>query len=57
MHAAESSKGLISCMVYLLVQDMESWTRDGIAGLQQVVLYALPELDGELLGIQLSLNV
>ena len=27
---------------------MESWTRDGIAGLQQVVLYALPELDGGL---------
>jgi len=28
------------------VQDMASWTRDGIAGLQSVVLYSLPELDG-----------
>jgi magnesium chelatase subunit H len=28
------------------VQDMQSWTRDGIAGLQSVVLYSLPELDG-----------
>lgn len=27
-------------------QDMASWTRDGIAGLQSVVLYSLPELDG-----------
>ena len=25
---------------------MASWTRDGIAGLQSVVLYSLPELDG-----------
>lgn len=30
----------------LLIQDMASWTRDGIAGLQSVVLYSLPELDG-----------
>ncbi|KAL6750256.1 CobN/Magnesium chelatase-domain-containing protein, partial [Haematococcus lacustris] len=30
----------------LLIQDMGSWTRDGIAGLQSVVLYSLPELDG-----------
>jgi magnesium chelatase subunit H len=30
----------------LLIQDVESWTRDGVAGLQSVVLYALPELDG-----------
>lgn len=29
-----------------LLQDMASWTRDGIAGLQSVVLYSLPELDG-----------
>lgn len=29
------------------MQDMDSWTRDGIAGLQSVVLYSLPELDGE----------
>ena len=28
------------------LQDMASWSRDGIAGLQSVVLYALPELDG-----------
>ncbi|KAK9915657.1 hypothetical protein WJX75_002261 [Coccomyxa subellipsoidea] len=30
----------------LLIQDLASWTRDGIAGLQSVVLYSLPELDG-----------
>ncbi|KAG2423878.1 hypothetical protein HXX76_014932 [Chlamydomonas incerta] len=30
----------------LLIQDMESWSRDGVAGLQSVVLYSLPELDG-----------
>lgn len=30
----------------LLIQDMASWVRDGIAGLQSVVLYSLPELDG-----------
>ncbi|KAK3245426.1 Magnesium chelatase, partial [Cymbomonas tetramitiformis] len=30
----------------MLIQDMESWTRDGIGGLQSIVLYALPELDG-----------
>ena len=28
------------------LQDMASWSRDGIAGLQSVVLYSLPELDG-----------
>ena len=28
------------------MQDLTSWTRDGIAGLQSVVLYSLPELDG-----------
>ena len=27
-------------------QDLASWSRDGIAGLQSVVLYSLPELDG-----------
>ena len=27
-------------------QDMASWVRDGIGGLQSVVLYSLPELDG-----------
>jgi magnesium chelatase subunit H len=30
----------------LLIQDLASWSRDGIAGLQSVVLYSLPELDG-----------
>jgi len=30
----------------LLIQDIRSWTRQGIGGLQSVVLYALPELDG-----------
>ncbi|CAG9464037.1 unnamed protein product [Pedinophyceae sp. YPF-701] len=30
----------------LLIQDMSSWVRDGVAGLQSVVLYSLPELDG-----------
>ncbi|WYL94833.1 MAG: magnesium chelatase subunit H [Gloeotrichia echinulata IR180] len=30
----------------LLIQDIYSWTRQGIGGLQSVVLYALPELDG-----------
>lgn len=31
---------------YQLIQDMASWVRDGIGGLQSVVLYSLPELDG-----------
>jgi magnesium chelatase subunit H len=30
----------------LLIQDIHSWTRQGIGGLQSVVLYELPELDG-----------
>lgn len=30
----------------LLLQDLVSWKRDGVQGLQSVVLYALPELDG-----------
>ncbi|MTJ48166.1 magnesium chelatase subunit H [Dolichospermum sp. UHCC 0259] len=30
----------------LLIQDIYSWTRQGVSGLQSVVLYALPELDG-----------
>lgn len=30
----------------LLIQDLDSWRRDGVQGLQTVVLYALPELDG-----------
>ncbi|CEL94421.1 unnamed protein product [Vitrella brassicaformis CCMP3155] len=30
----------------LLVQDIPSWMRNGVQGLQSVVLFALPELDG-----------
>ncbi|UFP94799.1 cobaltochelatase subunit CobN [Gloeobacter morelensis] len=30
----------------LLIQDIRSWYRQGVGGLQSVVLYALPELDG-----------
>lgn len=30
----------------LLIQDIHSWIRKGIGGLQSVVLYSLPELDG-----------
>jgi len=30
----------------LLIQDLHSWIRQGIGGLQSVVLFALPELDG-----------
>ncbi|MEA5556725.1 magnesium chelatase subunit H [Nodularia spumigena] len=30
----------------LLIQDIHSWTRQGVGGLQSVLLYALPELDG-----------
>ena len=30
----------------LLIQDVDSWTESGIGGLQSVILYALPELDG-----------
>ena len=33
---------------------MASWTRDGIAGLQSVVLYSLPELDGAIDSIPLG---
>lgn len=50
---AEVAKAILSSLdvpyvvaAPLLIQDMESWTRDGIAGLQSVVLYSLPELDG-----------
>lgn len=35
-------------------QDMESWSRDGVAGLQSVVLYSLPELDGAIDSIPLG---
>jgi len=30
----------------LLIQDLESWQQNGVVGLQSIVLYALPELDG-----------
>lgn len=30
----------------LLIQDLQSWEKSGVAGLQSVVLYSLPELDG-----------
>lgn len=30
----------------LLIQDIQSWQQSGVAGLQSVVLYSLPELDG-----------
>ena len=30
----------------LLIQDIASWQKSGIGGLQSVILYALPELDG-----------
>jgi magnesium chelatase subunit H len=38
----------------LLIQDIYSWTRQGIGGLQSVVLYALPELDGAINTIPLG---
>ncbi|MEM9155389.1 MAG: magnesium chelatase subunit H, partial [Cyanobacteria bacterium P01_F01_bin.33] len=38
----------------LLIQDIYSWTRKGIGGLQSVVLYALPELDGAIDAIPLG---
>lgn len=38
----------------LLIQDIHSWTRQGIGGLQSVVLYALPELDGAIDAIALG---
>ena len=50
---AEVAKAILSSLdvpyvvaAPLLIQDVASWTRDGVAGLQSVVLYALPELDG-----------
>ncbi|MCG6135621.1 MAG: magnesium chelatase subunit H [Nostoc sp. LLA-1] len=38
----------------LLIQDIYSWTRQGISGLQSVVLYALPELDGAIDAVPLG---
>ncbi len=33
---------------------MGSWMRDGVAGLQSVVLYSLPELDGAIDSVPLG---
>lgn len=38
----------------LLIQDIKSWYQTGIGGLQSVVLYALPELDGAIDAIALG---
>jgi len=38
----------------LLIQDIHSWIRQGIGGLQSVVLYALPELDGAIKPVPLG---
>jgi magnesium chelatase subunit H len=38
----------------LLIQDMGSWVEKGIAGLQSVVLYSLPELDGAIDSVPLG---
>ncbi|BAZ51874.1 protoporphyrin IX magnesium chelatase [Nostoc sp. NIES-4103] len=38
----------------LLIQDIYSWTRQGVGGLQSVVLYALPELDGAIDAVPLG---
>ncbi|NJL81851.1 MAG: magnesium chelatase subunit H [Chloroflexaceae bacterium] len=49
----EVAKGILSAKnvpyivaAPLLIQDIHSWTKQGIGGLQSVVLYSLPELDG-----------
>ena len=38
----------------LLIQDVKTWFEQGIGGLQSVVLYALPELDGAIDAIPLG---
>lgn len=38
----------------LLIQDLQSWKDQGIGGLQGVVLYALPELDGAIDAVPLG---
>lgn len=38
----------------LLIQDVKSWYKQGIGGLQSVVLYSLPELDGAIDAIPLG---
>lgn len=35
-------------------QDIPSWLRDGVQGLQSVVLYSLPELDGAIDAVPLG---
>lgn len=41
----------------LLIQDLESWQRQGVQGLQTVVLYSLPELDGAIETIVLGTSI
>lgn len=50
---AEVSRAILSALdvpyvvaAPLLIQDLATWNAGGVAGLQSVVLYALPELDG-----------
>ncbi len=38
----------------LLIQDIDSWSKSGVQGLQQVVLYSLPELDGAIEAVVLG---
>eukprot|EP00271_Cylindrocystis_brebissonii_P004987 TRINITY_DN16942_c0_g3_i1.p1 TRINITY_DN16942_c0_g3~~TRINITY_DN16942_c0_g3_i1.p1 ORF type:complete len:1746 (-),score=312.16 TRINITY_DN16942_c0_g3_i1:714-5951(-) len=38
----------------LLIQDIASWQRQGVQGLQSVVLYSLPELDGAIDAVPLG---
>ena len=52
LHTADVQVPLSSSLCYL--QDMASWARDGVAGLQSVVLYSLPELDGAIDAIPLG---
>ena len=46
----------VACLTWQRIglQDMASWARDGVAGLQSVVLYSLPELDGAIDAIPLG---
>lgn len=43
-HPVFSSMATLSSTLPDCVQDLASWSREGIAGLQSVVLYSLPEL-------------
>ena len=38
----------------LLIQDADSWQKGGVQGLQTVVLYALPELDGAIETVKIT---